>query len=77
MKRLICVGCGVGEDLDDPTGDIHPMQLVDLKPMYSETGPPEPPVEEDLCGKCRTRLRAEFFGMADPDMLEMPLMRTE
>lgn len=75
MKRLICVGCGVGEDLDDPTGDIHPMQLVDLKPMYSETGPPDPPVQEDLCGKCRIDVKVKFFGHPEPDILNMPLMK--
>jgi hypothetical protein len=74
MKRLICVGCGKGEDLNEPTGHIRTMQLVDLTPMYSETGPPDPPIEEDLCGECITKLRRDYFGEPDDGTMEMPLM---
>ena len=76
MRRLICVGCGKGEDLETPTGDIRTMQLVDLTPLYSNTGPPDKPIEEDLCGECITKLRREFFGEPNDELLNMPLMRT-
>jgi hypothetical protein len=74
MKRLVCIGCGVGEDLNDPDGDIHPVQLVDLSPTYSGTGPDQT-VEEDLCGSCRNKLRREFFGVVEAELLEMPMMQ--
>lgn len=76
MKRLLCVGCGKGEDLDAPTGDIRTMQLVDLTPLYSATGPPQPPIEEDLCDECITKLRRNFFGEPNDELLNMPLMKS-
>ena len=76
MKRLICAGCGVGEDLNDPTGAIHPMQFVDLSPAYSTPGGVDATVQEDLCGRCRDKLRRDFFGIEDGKLLEMPLMKT-
>jgi hypothetical protein len=74
MKRLICVGCGVGEDLDNPTGDIHTIQVTDSTSPYCETGGPDTPIQEDLCSRCRTRLRQEFFGESEAELLDMPLM---
>jgi hypothetical protein len=76
MKRLICIGCGVGEDLEYASGDIRTVQLVDLTPTYCETGPPEKPIQEDLCGSCRSKLRTAFFGESEPELLNMPLMQT-
>lgn len=75
MKRLICAGCGFGEDLDDPTGTIHTMQFVDTAPLYATPGGPDKTVEEDLCKRCRDRIRREFFGIEDENLLEMPLMK--
>lgn len=76
MKRLICVGCGAGEDLEAPTGDIRTMKLIDLTPPYSDTGPPETPIEEDLCYNCRTKLRRDFFGEVQEELLDMPMMKS-
>jgi hypothetical protein len=75
MKRLICIACGAGEDLNDPTGDIHPVQLVDLTPTYTPPSGPDKAVEEDLCKSCRDKLRREFFGVVDAELLEMPMMQ--
>jgi len=75
MKRLICIACGVGEDLNNPAGDIHPVQLIDLTPTYSGQNGPDPTVEEDLCGSCRDKLRREFFGVVDGELLDMPMMQ--
>lgn len=75
MRRLICAGCGIGEDLNDPSGIIHTMQLVDLSPTYSTPGGVDKPVQEDLCPRCRDKIRREFFGVQDAELLEMPLMR--
>jgi len=75
MKRLICAGCGLGEDLNDPTGTIHAMQFVDTAPPYSTPGGPDKTVEEDLCARCRDKVRREFFGIQDAQLLEMPLMK--
>jgi hypothetical protein len=77
MKRLICVSCGAGEDLNDPTGNIHTMQLVDMTPTYAfaPAKGPDKAVEEDLCGSCRDKLRREFFGVVDAELMEMPLMQ--
>lgn len=74
MKRLMCAGCGLAENLDDPTGTIHPMQFVDLSPAYSTPGGVDSTVQEDLCTRCRERVRREFFGIEDTRLLEMPLM---
>jgi hypothetical protein len=74
MKRLICIACGAGEDLNNPTGDIHPVQLVDTSPTYFGEGPDQT-VEEDLCGSCRNKLRREFFGVTEAELLEMPMMQ--
>jgi hypothetical protein len=74
MKRLICVGCGVGEDLDNPAGDIHAVQLIDLSGTYDTPSGPDKTVQEDLCGSCRNKLRREFFGVVEAELLEMPLM---
>lgn len=75
MKRLICNGCGVGEDLNNPTGNIHTVQLVDASGTYTVPGGPDSTVEEDLCGACRKKLRFEFFGVVDEELMEMPLMK--
>lgn len=77
MKRLICAGCGMGENLDEPTGTIRSMQLVDATPLYSTSGGPEETVSEDLCNRCRDKIRRDFFGIEDAKLLEMPLMRKE
>lgn len=77
MKRLLCAGCGMGEDLNDQTGTIHTIQLVDKTPPYSELGDADRTVEEDLCIRCRDKIRREFFGIEDAKLLEMPLMRKE
>lgn len=75
MRRLICAGCGAGENLDDPTGNIRTMQFVDTTETWSEVGPPEKPVSEDLCLTCREKIRQEFFNVLGDDPLEIPLMR--
>lgn len=78
MRRLVCNGCGLAEDLDEPTGTIHRVQLIDLEnTTYSEneSSRPDRPVEEDLCKSCRDKVRREFFGVADGELLDMPLMR--
>ena len=77
MKRLICAGCGLGENLDDPTGTIHAMQLVDVTPLYTTPTGVDKTVEEDLCERCRDKLRREFFGIMDAELLEMPFMKRE
>ena len=76
MKRLICIGCGVGEDLENPAGDIRRVQLMDVTDKWSLQGREEP-VEEDLCGSCRGKLRREYFGVSDAELLEMPLMKVK
>lgn len=79
MRRLVCNGCGLAEDLDNPSGTIHPVQLVDLAPTYAGLdqpgASPDRPIEEDLCAKCRKKLRMDYFGDNDPELLEMPLMK--
>jgi len=75
MKQLVCVGCGLTEDLSNPTGSIHPMQLVDLSPTYDTPEGPDKTIEEDLCKKCRTKVRQNFFGEEDDVLLNMPLMK--
>ena len=75
MRQLICVGCGKKEDLSNPTGDIHTMQLVDLEPLYETPEGPDKPITEDLCSRCRARMRRDFFGEAEGELLEMPLMK--
>lgn len=76
MRRLVCIGCGLAEDLENPTGDIHTVQLVDLAPTYdSVSGPPDRTVQEDLCGGCRKKLRSNFFGEVEAELLDMPMMR--
>ena len=75
MRRLICVGCGAGEDLNNPTGDIHTIQLTDLTSPYDDNGPPDPPIQEDLCYDCRTKLRHAYFGESEAELLDMPLMK--
>ena len=75
MRRLVCVGCGASEDLNNPTGDIRTVQFSDLTPLYTETGQPEKAVTEDLCASCRARVRRDFFGEVDETLLEMPLMK--
>jgi hypothetical protein len=77
MKRLICAGCGLGENLNDPTGTIHTMQFVDKTPQFSEMGQPDKTVEEDLCTRCRDKIRREFFGIEDAKLLEMPFMKAQ
>ena len=77
MRRLVCSGCGLTENLDQPTGAIHPVQLVDLaETTYDlERDSPDKTVQEDLCKACRARIRREFFGIIEAELLEMPLMR--
>jgi hypothetical protein len=75
MKKIVCVGCGLSEDLENPSGSIHPVQLVDLSPIYDTQEGPDKTVEEDLCKRCRGRLRRDFFGEADAELLDMPLMK--
>lgn len=75
MKRLICAGCGFGEDLNDPNTTIHTMQFVDKSPPYSTPGGTDETVEEDLCVRCRDKIRRDFFGIEDAKLLEMPLMK--
>lgn len=77
MKRLICAGCGMGENLNDPTGTIHTMKFVDAMPLYSTPDGLDKTVEEDLCKRCRDKLRRDFFGVEDAKLLEMPLMKKE
>ena len=74
MKRLICSGCGLGEDLENPTGQIHRVQLVDLTSTWELENGPDKAVEEDLCASCRDKLRRQFFGVVEGELLEMPLM---
>lgn len=81
MRRLVCNGCGLAENLDEPSGTIHRVQLKDLASTYAELDKPGPgvrpdsTVEEDLCKACRDKLRREFFGIADAELLDMPLMK--
>lgn len=75
MRRLMCAGCGLAEDLDNPTGMIHTMQFVDMSPVYSTQGGVDQTVQEDLCKRCRDKLRRDFFGVEDGRLLEMPLMK--
>jgi len=75
MKKIVCVGCGLSEDLENPSGTIHRVQLVDLAPLWKTPDGPDETVEEDLCLKCRGRLRRDFFGEEDAELLEMPLMK--
>ena len=75
MRRLVCNGCGLAEDLDNPTGAIHMVQLKDLAETYNLDSRPDSTVEEDLCKSCRDKLRREFFGVADAELLDMPLMK--
>ena len=81
MRRLVCNGCGLAEDLDNPTGTIHLVRLEDLSSPYAELDTPgkgvarDRTVEEDLCKSCRDKLRREFFGVADGELLDMPLMK--
>jgi hypothetical protein len=75
MRRLMCIGCGFSEDLDDPIGNVHRVRLVDLTPTFDTPKGPDKSVEEDLCKECRDKLRRDFFGAPDPELLEMPLMR--
>lgn len=75
MKKLVCMGCGAAEDLTNPTGAIHTMQLIDLTPPFQEPIGPDSVVEEDLCARCRERMRRDFFGVEDGKLLEMPLMK--
>ena len=75
MRRLVCNGCGLAEDLDNPTGAIHAVQLKDLAETYNLDSRPDSTVEEDLCKSCRDKMRREFFGVADAELLDMPLMK--
>ena len=78
MRRLVCNGCGLAEDLDNPTGTIHRVQFLDLTPRPEGLGAPsqaDSPVEEDLCLSCRDKVRRDFFGVADGELLDMPLMK--
>jgi hypothetical protein len=76
MRRLVCMGCGVGEDLNDPTGDIHTVQFIDLTSPYEDTGGPDRPIQEDLCTKCRNLIRRNFFGESEAELLDMPMMKS-
>jgi hypothetical protein len=76
MKRIVCGGCGISEDLNDPAGHIHTVQLVDTTPVWDSSGSrPDEVAEEDLCRDCRIRIRQEFFGIIEAELLNMPLMR--
>lgn len=76
MKKIVCAGCNLTEDLDNPTGAIHRIQMIDLAPRYdTEKAPPDKDVEEDLCESCRKKIRREFFGEAEAELLDMPLMK--
>lgn len=77
MKRLICAGCGLGEDLNDPTGNIHTMKFVDATAPFTTPDGVDKTVEEDLCTRCRDKVRREFFGVQDAKLLEMPLMKAQ
>jgi hypothetical protein len=77
MRRLICAGCGMGEDLNDPTGAIHTMQFVDMTPPFTTPDGGDKTVEEDLCRRCRDKIRRDFFGIEDTKLLEMPLMKVQ
>lgn len=75
MRKLVCAGCGFTEDLNNQTGAIHTMQLIDLSPLYDTLTRPDAPIEEDLCGKCRDRIRFDFFGIHEPELLGLPFMK--
>ena len=77
MKRLVCNGCGMAENLDEPSGKIHRVQLIDLADTYydPEKDGPDKPVEEDLCTSCRKKLRHDYFGETEAELLDMPLMK--
>jgi hypothetical protein len=78
MRRIVCIGCGFAEDMNNPTGNIHRMKLVDLTPRPEAMGAESKadlPIEEDLCQTCRKKLRSEFFGESDAGLMDMPLMR--
>lgn len=75
MRRLTCIGCGLSEDLNDPSGNIHTMQLLDLTPPYTPSGGPDKPIQEDLCKACRDKVRRHFFGELEDELLDMPMMR--
>lgn len=79
MRRLVCNGCGLAEDLDNPSGTIHPVQLVDKAPTYAGLeqpgASPDQTVEEDLCESCRKKLRRDYFGEVEAELLDMPLMQ--
>jgi hypothetical protein len=76
MRRLVCVGCNYTEDLNEPTGKIHTIQLVDLHEKYDLKSSPDPVIQEDLCDDCREKLRRDFFGEVDAKLLDMPLMKS-
>ena len=76
MKKLVCGSCRKSEDLDNPSGDIRPMQLVDMSDKWNPPGTEET-VQEDLCEDCRKKLRHDFFGVEDAKLLSMPLMSRE
>jgi hypothetical protein len=79
MRRLVCNGCGLAEDLNNPSGTIHPVKLVDMAPTYAgldiNGAGPDKPVEEDLCESCRKKLRRDYFGEVEAELLDMPLMK--
>lgn len=79
MRRLVCNGCGLAEDLNNPSGTIHPVKLVDMAPTYAgldiDGAGPDKPVEEDLCESCRKKLRRDYFGEVEAELLDMPLMK--
>lgn len=81
MRRLVCNGCGLAEDLDNPSGTIHPVQLIDKASPYAELENPGKGVapdkiaEEDLCAACRAKLRRDYFGEVEAELLDMPLMK--
>ena len=75
MRRLVCAGCGVGEDLDNPKGLIHPMQFVDTSSTFEMPGGSDKTASEDLFIDCRNKIRREFFGIPDGELKEMPMMK--
>jgi|GraSoiStandDraft_4_1057263.scaffolds.fasta_scaffold74606_6 hypothetical protein len=75
MKQLVCIGCGYSENMNNPNLSIHPMQLLDLAPVYETPNGPDKPIEEDLCKNCRIKVRQIFFGEEDSTLLHMPLMQ--
>lgn len=78
MRKLVCNGCGLTEDLAESSGDIHRVKLIDLADTTYAENPasrPDKPIEEDLCGSCRKKVRSEFFGENEVELLDMPLMR--